>query len=60
MIPRIELHHVSRINEERSAFTRGPKERSLRIVVDRATASEDDTLTVRCCSALRTTHSSSC
>jgi hypothetical protein len=44
MIPRIELHNVSRINEERSAFTRSVKERSLRIVVDRTTASEDDIL----------------
>ena len=44
MIPRIELHNVSQINEERSAFARGPKERKLRIVVDRTTAAEDETL----------------
>jgi hypothetical protein len=44
MIPRIELHNVRQIHEERSAFARGPKERKLRIVVDRTTAAEDDTL----------------
>jgi hypothetical protein len=43
LIPRIELPHVGS-GQERSAFARGPQERRLRIVVDRATAAKGDPL----------------
>lgn len=43
MIPHVHLP-PNRINEERSAFARGPRERQLRIIVDRATAPAGEAL----------------
>lgn len=44
MIPHVELPRYRPSGEERSAFARGSKERKLRIIVDRATVPEDQTL----------------
>jgi hypothetical protein len=43
VIPHVHLP-PNRINEERSAFARGPRERQLRIIVDRATAPAGEAL----------------
>jgi hypothetical protein len=44
VIPHVELPRHRPSGEERSAFARGSKERKLRVVVDRATVPEEETL----------------